>query len=193
MSEQKVEWIELSAARRRLCDTNLYLEITIDERLATAITSGRVPVQGIAVGKLAPAPIDVASIQAPEPLHIATDTLCTKRGDRITSCIIDWNALNEYGYCMWPDVWPASNPAELPTKYTAAAETRMNNWFKNQPPEPIQRKEDVWKGVTAGAVIGEFGQQLSQRAFLRAWRSHAPERWKRAGSKRYLPPSFAEI
>jgi len=79
-------------------------------------------------------------------------------------------------------------PAESPAEPTAAAETKMNAWFENQYPEPVRRKEDVRKARSTEHVIGESGKHLSEKAFERAWSGHAPQSWRRAGTKRNLPP-----
>jgi hypothetical protein len=64
---------------------------------------------------------------------------------------------------------------------TRAAEAQI------QPPEPVRRKEDVWERRDSDGVLGDFGKRLSKKAFNRAWRSFAPDRWKHPGPKKNCP------
>jgi hypothetical protein len=51
------------------------------------------------------------------------------------------------------------------SKLTKAAETKMEQWLRDQPSSPVRRKEDVWENKASKHVLGELGRKLSRKAF----------------------------
>jgi hypothetical protein len=73
--QQKNQWIRLSAARDRLCETfGIYFRVFVDEALANAIQSGAVPVRGVPMRGTQVLPVKIDGQQlAHEPRSIDID------------------------------------------------------------------------------------------------------------------------
>jgi len=67
---------------------------------------------------------------------------------------------------------------------TVGVETQCKGWIRERVargPEPRSRD------ALFAEAQRQFGPELSERGFLRAWQEVAPDQWKRAGTKRKSP------
>jgi hypothetical protein len=103
---------------------------------------------------------------------------------------IEWNDLLKHGRNLVPPEYEdqvsaaeahSANDAE-PTA-TAAAETEMKKWLRQQPDDPPGRKSDIFDWAKSGKLIGKKGTGLGHKSFDRAWKEAAPHRWKRPGKR----------
>jgi hypothetical protein len=103
---------------------------------------------------------------------------------------IEWHDLLKHGRnlvpCEYEDRVSAAaarsaNDRE-PTP-TAAAETKMKLWLRQQADDPPGRKADIFAWAKTGELIGEEGKALGRRSFSRAWHEAAPSSWKLPGPR----------
>jgi hypothetical protein len=113
-TRQKNEWIYLSEARRRLCSVfGLYFEMVVDEALAAAIASRRVPLMGVPPGKILRVPID-EQIREPSTSDILSNKLFLREtaSRQLFSDFrlvqVDWKALEQFVREIYPATRHAS-------------------------------------------------------------------------------------
>jgi hypothetical protein len=101
-TRQKLEWLFLKDAWHQLCRAfEWHFGIEVDEALAAAICSGRVPRIGVPPGKILPVPID-EQIREPSTLDILSNELykrepALRHGAADFQFVqIDWKALKQF-------------------------------------------------------------------------------------------------
>jgi len=91
----------------------------VNEMVANAIMSGRVPIRGIPQGEMLPIEIDAQLIRKPDRHQIFDNELRLKTSSTkayepadFRSVTINWTVLDEFTREMWPDIRPTLKSAK---------------------------------------------------------------------------------
>jgi hypothetical protein len=180
-TRRKAEWKTLLDARSQLCVTfGVYFELTVDEALAYAISSGRVPFRGVRWLKILSAPIDGQIIREPTGSDICLNRLYLKtssptQGDPdFHSVRVEWNALERFVRENFVEV---SGPPPRPGRGAIIRALR----------ESVKRYQEYGKRPSRAEHIAELRQEcpgMTEDQYDQLKPEIVPPEWSKAGRPR---------